>query len=363
MWYRLRKFLWRRLAIAAACLAATGCLWLLVAPTAQSWYVERCITRFERNPSQGSANALVELLQGHAATTEQGQRILKLLRLPKIRTRPAYPAGLPVTIAVERPFHLDFRSVLWREEEIRINGQQRQKHWGPGGEQPDVLHLRCLSAWEAKPGTHAVTIGGTYGIGLERRGLRSGAGRCVRGVLSYVGLSVPTIWQPSRTYECAFEMPVEISVVPKEQVTPIALSSSEALDRAMRKAFWVRLSCFTNRHSTASGQVKYDPVKAVYYHDLPMDVAFALTLQLSGNHEPARTIEFPTRLRARAGSSGKLDLHPRLMSIQKPGTYRGSITLTPDPNAAYEDPAIEAIWNGTLELPISFRISTELNWP
>ena len=39
-----------------------------------------------------------------------------------------------------------------------------------------------------------------------------------------------------------------------------------------------------------------------------------------------------------------------------PGEYKAAVVLRPDPNHAYEDPAIKEIWGGTLEFPITFAI-------
>jgi hypothetical protein len=340
-------------------LAGAGCLWLLLGPTAQRWHVDRNIARFARNPSQARASALVELLQCHAATTEQGQRILTLLRLPKISTRRTYPAGLPVMIAIERPFHLDFRGVLSREEKIRIDGLQRHHQYSSsGGEQPEVLYLRGLGDAEAKPGTHEVTIQGTYSIGLERQGVQSNAGRHLRSVLHQFGLSVPKIWQPTRTYECEFEVPVEVTVVPKAEAEPIELVSSAHLDKAMRKAFSVGRTGIYSSIGPASSADRSNPVKAIFYKDLPMAVAFRLDLYLSDGQELAPSVAYTKRIRCRAGDSGMFVLPLAKPLAERPGThtYTGTAVLTPDPNAAYEDPAIEAIWNGEIELPISLKI-------
>jgi hypothetical protein len=56
-----------------------------------------------------------------------------------------------------------------------------------------------------------------------------------------------------------------------------------------------------------------------------------------------------TRLQRRLVDAG-------CFGLQEPGDYAGTLVLSPDPNYAYEDPAIKAIWNGTLEFPISFSV-------
>ena len=38
------------------------------------------------------------------------------------------------------------------------------------------------------------------------------------------------------------------------------------------------------------------------------------------------------------------------------GTHPGKILLRPDPNGAYPDPTIKAIWGGTLEFPVTITV-------
>ncbi len=56
-------------------------------------------------------------------------------------------------------------------------------------------------------------------------------------------------------------------------------------------------------------------------------------------------------------------LNPWDFAVTEPGTYTGTLVLRADPNIAYTDPAMTAIWNGTLEYPISFTIHSKLNSP
>jgi len=46
--------------------------------------------------------------------------------------------------------------------------------------------------------------------------------------------------------------------------------------------------------------------------------------------------------------------------VTAPGDYEGTCVLRPDPNFAYDDPAIKEIWNGTLEFPMSFSLYEEM---
>ena len=338
-----KESVWRWPLIGLVCLLGLVCLWMVVGPIVRSWHVERTIAHFEESPSQAGADSLVGLLQSHAATTEQGGRILTLLRRPTVTTRRTYPAGLPVVIAVDRPFHLDFRDTLWQEEMIWVEGGQRRGRSGQGKDMPGTLYLRGLLDYQAKPGIHHLTVRGTYSLGLQRRGRLTKVGYYARELLRMVRLSV--------------------TVVPKDEAEPIELVSSPQLDKAMRAAFRMRSSGLHSLHDTPSGQVQFDSLKAIAYDDLPMAVAFRLVLRLSDGQTPGPPVEYLKQLLAQADSSGRLALYPWNLLIDRPGTYTGTALLIPDPNIAYEDPVIEAIWNGTLEFPVSFTISKQPNRP
>ena len=350
----------RRCLIVLACLLGLVGLAKLIAPSIRSWQVERAIARFKQDLSQEWADRLVQLLQSHAATAKQGSRVLTLLRQPRITTRVAYPAGQAVGIALEQPFGLNFHDTLWRQEKIgMVEGQDSRSASGNGKDGPRTLYLRGLLAYQAEPGAHQVTVRGTYSLALQRRGRLFGVERLLRNLFREVGLSLDGSWQPARQYDCEFEIPVEVTVVPPEEAEPIELVSSAQLDRAMREAIRIR-PC--NRHfpyRSDTGQVKFKRLTAVSYKNLPIAAAFRLQLRLTESPDGSILREHPRRIRARTGASGRIVLDSRELSIKTPGAYAGTVVLTPDPNNARIDPAITVIWGRTLELPVSFTVPPE----
>jgi len=338
-------------------LIGLACLWMGVGPTVRGWQVERQIAHFERHPSQARADSLVELLESHAATVEQGQRILTLLRRPSVTTRSAYPTGHPIMVGLEQPFRLDFRDApRWREEVRVVEGGYRSTNSG----RFRTLHVRGPHAFQAEPGNHQFTVQCTYSVEIQRRsGLANVEGH-LRRLLGAIQLSLPTIWQPSLTYECEFKMPVQVTVVPKEEAKAIELVSSPELDQAMRNAFRLQQPNIGRSRRTVSGRVRSIIFKRIRYQDLPLPVAFRLAVHLSDGQELTTSLENPKTLVAGTGASGRRSFH---CWFEKPGTYTGTVVLHPDPNCAYEHPTIETIWNGTVELPISFKVPAEPNSP
>ncbi len=351
-----RKRVLQRLLITLGLLVGLVCLWTVVGPSVRNWQVEREIARFARNPSQARADSLVGLLEQHAATDEQGRRILTLLHRPVVTKRSAYPAGLPVVVSLERPFHLGVRGAVTRQEKIWVVGGGYHRETSGRHEtsrEARTLLVPAPLACQAELGIHQFSIRGTYSMEILRDSAAANVGDRICRLLAAFGVSSAGPPRPLLTYKCEYEIPVEVTVVPKEEAKAIELVSSPQLDQSMEGAFRMR------RHPLIGGGLKTSAPgeshrqKAVYYHDLPASAVFRLTVHLSDRWGQVTSMESPTPLVARAGTSGWHYFHCR---FKEPGKYRGTVVLSADPNCAYEDPAIDAIWNGEIELPVLFNV-------
>ena len=350
----------RRFLIVVGILLAAIALWSLLGSVIRSWHVEREIADFAKRPSQAGADTLVGLLQHHAATTEQGQHILAALRRPQVTARRAYAVGRPAFIIVERPFELDFKDTLWREETIWLEGGGSQRRVGQGKDKPETTYLRAPPGDPLEPGTQRLTLRCKYTVQLQRRGGLATVGRYIRDLHPWAERLLSGRWQPARTYECEFAVPMEIQVATSDKADQIQLSSDPELDEAMRAAFSVRSSFLLTAYVTAQGEQRFDKLKAVFYNNLPSAIAFTVAIQLPDGREIRPQPEYWRPFRAHARTSGQFILNPEEFAIEEPGQYQGTLVLTPDPNLAYEDPEIDAIWNGTLKLPISFTVREKL---
>jgi len=328
-------------------------LLVLAGPSIRSWQMERAIARFEKRPSQDRADSLVELIQVHAGTDEQGGRALALLLRPNIVTRKAYAAGRPVTIGMERSFNLDFRRFLWMEETISVNKQPVRQGHGDESLDPEALCLR-VPLFSTQPGTYPLELRLQYSLGIER------ASRATT-VLSYLHdgfpwlIPEPATWQPGRTYECDVTVSSEV-IIAGDDAEKIELISSPELDQAMRAAFSGRYIGMETGFSTPAGQRWVRGSAQVSYENIPVAAAFRIALRLPEGREIPVRGTWPQALSARAGSSGSLTIDPSSLVIETPGQYKATLVLVPDPDLAYTDVAIKSIWNGTLEFPIRFTI-------
>ena len=327
---------------------------VLAGPSIRSWQMERAIARFEKRPSQGRADTLVELLQVHAATDEQGKRALALLLHPNIVTRKAYGPGHLVTISLERPFDLDLHKFLWSKDMIFINGLPAT----PRDSSDTLEHeASCLTVpiSYTQPGTYPLELRIQCSMGIER----ASKGTTLLGYLhDALPWLVPDIamWRPSRTYDCDFTVSGQTIVIANGEVEKVGLTSSPELDQAMRAAFTARHIYVESEVSTSIGMRRVMGTTQIIYKDIPLAAAFTITVRLPDGRDVLQPGSWPNGFSARAGSSGEFTVYPSNFALDMPGRYKSMVVLVPNPNLAYRDAAIKNIWNGTLEFPISFAI-------
>jgi hypothetical protein len=348
-----RMFLWL-----LATIVVLFALEKVVGPVIPSWRVERAIARFQTAPSQVHAARLVRLLEAHAATERQGKRALSLLLRPDIVMRETYPIGQIVMVHLEQPFAPDSDLILWQEETISIDGRKGPSRVSSAG----PIDQRPCPAWlgvHQQPGTYPAQIHVQGTLGIERAGGGAVIVRYLHRILPWlVPRSTRGGWRPARTYEYDLTVATEVTIVAKDRAEQVAVTSSPDLDQAMRAAFSSASSrnCIA-QYSTPSGDRWIRGFGQITYQNLPTAVAFKVAVDLPDGHRIEETTTGPKQVSARAGDSGVFTVYPsEFIRLEQPGRYDATLILTPAPDYAYRDPAIKTVWNGTLELPISFKI-------
>ncbi len=166
-----------------------------------------------------------------------------------------------------------------------------------------------------------------------------------------------------RSYAAHLEIPLEITVVEAADAEQVALMSDPRLDAAVRQSFTCERK---SGRAFSHPLVGHSEMILLRWMKVPIAVAFGPVLRLSDGREVhwrSRHILHIGQFRIRAGNSGYLTTSCADFMIQSTprieGYHEAKIILKPDPNFAYEDPAIKAIWGGTLEFPISFSVYEE----
>lgn len=368
----LAKLWWRRVCGGVACvLVSVGLLWGLHVGVGY-WRVGRAIGRFATGPSQVGADVLVKMIDKNVPTAKQGERILKLLLTPKVTTRKAYRRGSVPVIALELPFAVPFQNVsIAMEEQILRGGAPLRSSQGSGG---DLIRgqarFHALRPAPQKAGTYRMEIRQRYTLNLHHREhtwswrpFRGPFPRCLLPARNTTTMRFRSLerWD----YACSLMVRADIVVAEEPEAERIELESNPDLDEAVRAAISSTTTPFMRSwYSTASGRRTSTGGLQITYDDLPTAVGFRPELCLSDGREIPADRRVSHRLYARAGSSGRFNVAASALGIEECGSYTGSMVLRSDPNVAYRDPAIKAIWDGTLEFPISFEVlSDEPNEP
>jgi hypothetical protein len=350
------------------CLLAGGAgvafVWHVLVPVVRSHQVDKAIARFEASPSQSSTEELARLLDQGTPAREQGERILKVLLYPKTVTRSAYPPGARLVFWVERPFQVCFaHATVSVSEGLWVDGKEK---YGGGMKGRNTLdtrpHWHFLQPEPQGPGSHRAEVRYEYALTLMTQET-FWSWHPLRGHLPWSLLPQRgTRWSTPDSppdYTCRFGVPVELKVVTRDAAERIVLLANPELDERMRGAFTAGPINMFGTYITTGGNRSYAGAIEIAYSALPSAVAFKSTLRLATGDEITARDKYTGRRRARANESGRFQISAPDFLLEKTGKHQGTIILTPDPNYAYEDPAIQAIWNGTLEFPIRFTISPD----
>jgi hypothetical protein len=321
-------------------------------PAYQYWRVERAIARFEANPSQPAANRLGRVLDAGVPTHKQAKRILGLVFGPSVRARRAYPADSVPKVSLEWPYNLEFsesrvkrEAKLWLEGEKVNLGKLEFDPWG---------HPRRFLTCGKEPlpvGTYDGIV--QFDCALTR--FRADAPLWWRLRSLFRGRRpIGRTLQPIGSYRTRFEMPLRITVEQGDDAEGVRLVTNPKLDEEVRQSFTCR------RWTAKSAQAEQLSASSEVLHlkctNAPVALAFQAMLRLSDGREIQPRHARLAQLRLRKDESGYLVAYSRRFELRRPGNYRATVVLRPDPNYAYEDPAIKEIWGGTLEYPIHFKI-------
>ena len=313
---------------------------------------ERAIDRFRAAPNGEHAHQLIQWLADKAVTREQGERILTLLLRPEIVTRPAYPAGQSAKISVSRPLPIEMpQGRIELEQQVWADG--RDITIGTSHTLTKTLSgsPKILIGWPLTQelGTHHAEIRITGKIMHPKRSAT------LRGRLwGRPVLPSPAALEP--TYECHFTVPFDVNIVEQAQAERLELVADAQLDEAMRAAISMDASRSEGFYSNAVRQRRWHSATWITFKRLPVAVGFELSLRMSDGREFPQIAGAVQHMRIRSDDSGKDCADVGFFGIEEPGEYTGTLVLRPDPDYAYEDPAIKSIWNGTLEFPISFSV-------
>jgi hypothetical protein len=305
------------------------------------------------------------LIDGGVVTAKQGERALGLLLKPRVVTRQSYPLGSCPVIGVELPFALPFRTLaIGVEEQFLYDGGPPDWRRVSGRDVARGLpRRRTVYPAPAKVGVYPVELRQEYKVKPADRqhewSWRPFSGPFPRCLLPRRRTIIRRVASPTKVwdYRYAITLRTEVVVVEGEEAEKVALVSRGELNEGMRTAFG---DGTTRRQGRASPGLRYAKSRGtvyIRYENIPTAVGFEPVLCLDDGREIASEGRASRRLRARAGASGVFTVSPWVLVSDESGTFTGALELRADPEAAYEDPAIKAIWDGELRFPITFSVT------
>jgi hypothetical protein len=309
-------------------------------------HISNLLKEYKANPTKELCAKLTKLLDTEKVETELGNEILKELVTPIVKTRPAYSIDKPVKFSVTRRFTLRFRRMKTSTEEYVIEPETENVYYGNSGSggngfenKPRFLHFYPPSD---KPGDYKVQLRYRYEL-IPNPPTTAGGNR------------PPPTKSDEPVYQCEFKIPVQLKVVPQDQIESALLVSTPKLDAKMKAAFTTQSIDGMSTYSTPSGKRRITGWTQIVYKDCPADAAF----QMSFRFENGEVKVIPPSRRFRQGTSGQIYVEFAELAIEQTGTHRGTLVLTPDSECAYIDPDIQSIWAGNLEFPMSVTVTPE----
>lgn len=281
---------------------------------------------------------------------------------PNVTTRSSYPIGTPPTFSIARPFQVHFSNTtvsvgtfLWVEGE-QHNGFSTRGRLDLG----TASQIWSLHPNPENPGLYEAEIRYDYEVPLLDKKTawtwKPWRGSFPRSLFPHKTVAYSTIPGSDPLYACQFAVPVELKVVEPGRAEEIELLSDPNLDARMRKAFAAGPASMSGTYSTPKGKRSYIGGVGISYDSLPVPIAFGTMLRLANGDVIVPRDPHPECIRAGANTSGRFSLTIRDFQLEDPGQYNATLILKPDPDYGYRDPQIKALWNGTLEFPISFSV-------
>jgi hypothetical protein len=339
-----------------------------------NWRVERLISHFAKAPDQATADQLCRLLDAQSVSEDVGSRILELLTRPTARVRDPYPAGGDcLWITHVPPCSLAFaKMTLVPSFEVTTSSQEGvllassaflPRSAQKSGNRVDYA-VRMASRVDGRApldtaGVQSVTEHWDVVLiprsdGTARRpppSVPPVAGRPSPRWVSWLkGLFRPILDAPpgqhARNYSCTYTNEFQVRIAPPDQCGSVELRRDSVLDESMKAAFrpWP-----LGEVSVSGGRtVRWK--KSIVCAPLDENVAFR------GSFRPAvgATIYIlgpGFALRRQYSGSITMDL-----ASLPPGTYKGTVALTPDPVAALRLVDVKQIWGGSVEMPVEFEV-------
>jgi len=349
------------------------------------------IEAYERHPSGETTNAVVETMAEGRFSRRDGNRALKLLVTPRVTARPTHRTDRDVSLLIEHPYcpeklRLDSGTLMVGDAENKLVFGARPClpfRRGPGHSSlSSSSDLIARASVRLPEGRHDARIVLSYAFRYRtrERKLKVDWGP----VRKLMNIPMPDISWPKRvrrkSYTCDVTLPLTLEVRPPAFAPDVALRRDEALDAKMKECITARVypdaANVQPSHVVESGEWRWAvALHGISIRALPESVAFRVyCIDEHGQRRPLPSFygiscavpilnPDPITIILRAHEQADLRIDPILFNetfretCESEGRHRLTLVLEPDPEAAWRDPAVEAIWGGSIELPFDVWVT------
>jgi len=359
----IKRYIMPFLAAVLAIAATVFVYFHYVTPILQERRINNLILQAERQPSQQLTDTLTSLLDNRIATPAQGERILTAICALEVQTRSSYCIGKPVCFAYK--FKCPMRSNAAVDNcSIRISFNNRKLATAPGRYLLGNRRFKELPVTSTEPADCTAYIDLSCSVTPRHRETTWHWKPNASSPRSLLPYRQTRVWQDPNDrpfYLCNIRTPVHCNVVEEAEAEKVALVSNTELDQNMREMLskltvdgrWsIDYGPTTERRSCTGRFI-------IACENLPTNIAFKAFFRDNSGHEYSLVHHNLASLRALEHTSGTIWLDPAAFNIHQIGTIRGTLILRPDPELAYFDPQIKAIWGQTLELPVTIHVTAK----
>ncbi len=361
--YRKRGWLLRKVALGGVVLIVLVALLAYVL----QWGIERramkLIREYKTKPSQALADELTRLLDNQSLSTETGNKALETLLTPVVHQRESYRAGHSAHFIHEWPYRLPIERMGIAQKDFSIHENRTSgggSSSGPANSFDRNKRYLAISPRSATPCIRSETH--FYTFSMIPFDYSSGWGwpskrRFPYNLLPYHYSSTKGPINRNPVYECKITIPMRVNFVDEKEVDAITLVSNSQLDAEMKSAFSIKhVSQSSGEYPSPSGRKKCKGMSQVMISKLPENFAYSMAFtDPDGKEISAEGYTYYPRVK-RKDIPGQISITAHQFILEATGSYSGKLILRTDIEEAYKEPDIQQIWDGVIELPISFEV-------
>jgi len=291
--------------------------------------IDALIAQYAATHDKDAGLKLGKLLDDQKVSKEVGAKILNAIWKDNLVVRKSYAVGKAPILCIKSPEVKAGSGYSWRSGDALLDGQPCRTTRVTMTTRGVTVHK--LDWIPDRPGMHKLVYP------HECRLMDSKGGD---------------------TYEANIDFTADLNIVEPEKAEQVKFVSGKEIDRKMKASlvFSNASPLFSYASSTQNGVKRTIRGGAsIDCKEPPVSYVCRMVFRdRKGNERPFDGCEV-----ALAGERNTINVPIGSLKGLEPGSYRGTLVLTADKDAAQGNPMIESAWEGSLEFPMTFEFEVE----